>query len=99
MPRRPSSPRPRPTASRALPTISCAAGATHLLMEVSSHALDQDRLLGIQVEVAGFTNLTQDHLDYHGTMQQYGDAKARLFTRVRAGQQRDLRRSRRSVDS
>lgn len=57
-----------------------AAGASHLLMEASSHALDQDRLLGCQVEIAGFTNLTQDHLDYHGTMESYGAAKTRLFT-------------------
>jgi len=56
------------------------AGATHLLMEASSVAVDQNRLLGLDVEVAAFTNLTQDHLDYHGTMQRYGDAKQRLFT-------------------
>ena len=56
------------------------AGATHLLLEASSHALAQERLLGIELEVAAFTNLTQDHLDYHHTMEAYGAAKARLFT-------------------
>lgn len=55
------------------------AGASHLLLEASSHALDQDRLGGVQIEVAAFTNLTQDHLDYHQTMEAYGRAKARLF--------------------
>jgi UDP-N-acetylmuramoyl-L-alanyl-D-glutamate--2,6-diaminopimelate ligase len=55
------------------------AGASHLLLEASSHALDQDRLRGAQIEVAAFTNLTQDHLDYHQTMEAYGQAKARLF--------------------
>jgi UDP-N-acetylmuramoyl-L-alanyl-D-glutamate--2,6-diaminopimelate ligase len=56
------------------------AGATHLAMEVSSHALAQHRVLGTEFEVAAFTNLTQDHLDYHGTMEAYGEAKALLFT-------------------
>jgi UDP-N-acetylmuramoyl-L-alanyl-D-glutamate--2,6-diaminopimelate ligase len=56
------------------------AGATHLIMEASNVALDQGRTAGIDVEVAGFTNLTQDHLDYHGSMEAYGAAKARLFT-------------------
>ncbi|HEX6240513.1 MAG TPA: UDP-N-acetylmuramoyl-L-alanyl-D-glutamate--2,6-diaminopimelate ligase [Polyangiales bacterium] len=55
------------------------AGATHLVMEASSIAIDQRRTLGLSVEVGVFTNLTQDHLDYHGTMQAYGAAKARLF--------------------
>lgn len=56
------------------------AGATHLVMEVSSHGLDQHRVDAVRFAVAGFTNLTQDHLDYHGTMETYGAAKARLFT-------------------
>jgi UDP-N-acetylmuramoyl-L-alanyl-D-glutamate--2,6-diaminopimelate ligase len=56
------------------------AGATHLAMEASSHAIAQDRVLGIRFDVAGFTNLTQDHLDFHGTMQAYGETKALLFT-------------------
>jgi len=60
-------------------SIQRAAGATHLVMEVSSHALDLGRSSGLAVEVAAFTNLTQDHLDHHGTMDAYGEAKARLF--------------------
>jgi UDP-N-acetylmuramoyl-L-alanyl-D-glutamate--2,6-diaminopimelate ligase len=55
------------------------AGAVALAMEVSSIGLDQHRLDGVQFRVALFTNLTRDHLDYHGTMQAYGDAKAKLF--------------------
>jgi UDP-N-acetylmuramoyl-L-alanyl-D-glutamate--2,6-diaminopimelate ligase len=55
------------------------AGATHIAMEVSSHALEQGRVDAVAFKVAVFTNLTRDHLDYHGTMQAYGDAKAKLF--------------------
>ena len=55
-------------------------GITHLAMEASSHALDQQRLAGLTFEAAGFTNLTQDHLDYHATMQEYFEAKVRLFS-------------------
>lgn len=51
-----------------------------VVMEVSSHALDQDRVAGIDFKVAAFTNLTQDHLDYHKDMKQYRKAKERLFT-------------------
>lgn len=53
--------------------------ATHLVMEVSSHALAQERTAGTRFAVGAFTNLTQDHLDFHGTMEAYGEAKARLF--------------------
>jgi UDP-N-acetylmuramyl-tripeptide synthetase len=56
-----------------------AAGCTHVAMECSSHALALDRLEGVKFRVAAFTNLTQDHLDFHGTMEAYRDAKARLF--------------------
>ena len=49
-------------------------------MEVSSHGLDQGRVNGVAFDVAVFTNLTRDHLDYHGDMQAYGDAKKKLFT-------------------
>jgi UDP-N-acetylmuramoyl-L-alanyl-D-glutamate--2,6-diaminopimelate ligase len=55
------------------------AGASHVAMEVSSHALDQGRVNAVDFEVAVFTNLTRDHLDYHGTMDVYGAAKAKLF--------------------
>jgi UDP-N-acetylmuramoyl-L-alanyl-D-glutamate--2,6-diaminopimelate ligase len=58
------------------------AGATEAVMEMSSHALEQDRVWGLPVDVAMFTNLTQDHLDYHGTMERYFAAKARLFEGV-----------------
>ena len=54
-------------------------GADSVAMEVSSHGLDQGRVNGVAFDVALFTNLTRDHLDYHGTMQAYGAAKARLF--------------------
>lgn len=55
------------------------AGCTYAVMEVSSHALMQSRVEGIRFRVGVFTNLTQDHLDYHGTMEAYCDAKSRLF--------------------
>lgn len=57
-----------------------AAGVTHVVMEVSSHALAQQRVTGCAYDVAVFTNLTQDHLDYHGTMEDYWAAKQLLFT-------------------
>jgi UDP-N-acetylmuramoyl-L-alanyl-D-glutamate--2,6-diaminopimelate ligase len=59
-------------------------GATEAVMEMSSHALEQERVWGLPVDVAMFTNLTQDHLDYHGTMEEYFAAKARLFQGVGA---------------
>jgi UDP-N-acetylmuramoyl-L-alanyl-D-glutamate--2,6-diaminopimelate ligase len=55
------------------------AGAQAVAMEVSSHALDQGRVDAVHFDVAVFTNLTRDHLDYHGDMARYGAAKARLF--------------------
>ena len=55
-------------------------GVQAVAMEVSSHALDQHRVDGTRFRVAVFTNLTQDHLDYHGSMESYFEAKARLFT-------------------
>jgi UDP-N-acetylmuramoyl-L-alanyl-D-glutamate--2,6-diaminopimelate ligase len=56
-----------------------ALGAECVCMEVSSHALDQARVTGVRFNTAVFTNLTRDHLDYHGTMEAYGAAKARLL--------------------
>lgn len=56
------------------------AGALAVAMEVSSHALDQARVDSVSFDVAVFTNLTRDHLDYHGTMEKYLEAKQRLFT-------------------
>jgi UDP-N-acetylmuramoyl-L-alanyl-D-glutamate--2,6-diaminopimelate ligase len=56
-----------------------SAGVREVAMEVSSHALDQSRVDGVRFQTAAFTNLTRDHLDYHGSMQKYGAAKAKLF--------------------
>ena len=55
------------------------AGATHIAMEASSIGMDQGRLDGVRLHVAGFTNLSRDHLDYHQTMQEYEAAKSQLF--------------------
>jgi UDP-N-acetylmuramoyl-L-alanyl-D-glutamate--2,6-diaminopimelate ligase len=61
-----------------------SAGCTEAIMETSSHALAQERVWGLPVDVALFTNLTQDHLDFHGSMEDYAAAKARLFAGVGA---------------
>ena len=61
------------------------AGCTHMIMEVSSHALVLDRVAGIHFDVGVFTNLTQDHLDFHKTMEEYRKAKAILFARCDKG--------------
>ena len=60
----------------------CAAGVTHLALEASSHGLAQHRLDGLKIHVAGFTNLSRDHLDHHPDMEAYFTAKARLFTEL-----------------
>lgn len=57
-------------------------GISHVVLEVSSHSLDQNRTSGIRFDNAIFTNLTQDHLDYHRTMKDYFKAKAQLFTKL-----------------
>jgi UDP-N-acetylmuramoyl-L-alanyl-D-glutamate--2,6-diaminopimelate ligase len=57
-------------------------GIDHLAMEASSHGLDQYRLEGVKLKAAAFTNLTHEHLDYHGTMARYFRAKARLFEQL-----------------
>ena len=59
-----------------------AAGVTHVALEASSHGLDQSRLDGIVLAAAGFSNFSQDHLDYHHTLEAYFDAKMGLFTRL-----------------
>src|SRR3984885_14999984 len=59
-------------------------GATEAVMEMSSHALEQERVWGLPVDVAMFTNLTQDHLDFHGTMERYFQSKVKLFEGVGA---------------
>jgi UDP-N-acetylmuramoyl-L-alanyl-D-glutamate--2,6-diaminopimelate ligase len=61
---------------------AAAGGVTHAAMEASSHGIDQRRLDGVRLAAGGFTNLTQDHLDYHHTMEAYFEAKAQLFTRL-----------------
>jgi len=67
------------------------AGCTHCVMEVSSHALELRRDAGTKYHIAAFTNLTQDHLDFHGTMENYLFAKGKLFSRLgnQYGQTRD----------
>ncbi|CAN7438109.1 UDP-N-acetylmuramoyl-L-alanyl-D-glutamate--2, 6-diaminopimelate ligase [Phenylobacterium sp. LjRoot164] len=62
-----------------LMSVLAAKGVTRLAMEASSHGIDQRRLDGVELTAAGFLNLTQDHLDYHHTMEAYRDAKLRLF--------------------
>ena len=61
------------------------AGCTHVVMEVSSHALSLHRVDGVTFDVGVFTNLTQDHLDFHKTMEEYCRAKALLFTKSKVG--------------
>jgi UDP-N-acetylmuramoyl-L-alanyl-D-glutamate--2,6-diaminopimelate ligase len=60
-------------------------GATHVAMEVSSHALELGRVRAVRFRVAALTNLTQDHLDFHGSMEAYAASKARLFTELGPG--------------
>ena len=56
-----------------------AVGISHIVMEVSSHALDQYRVTDVDFNIAAFTNITPEHLDYHGTFENYKNAKAKLF--------------------
>lgn len=73
---------PEPITLHRLLADAARAGVTHAAMEASSHGLDQRRLDGVRLKAAGFTNLTQDHLDYHHTMEGYFAAKLGLFTRL-----------------
>ncbi|NPD15159.1 UDP-N-acetylmuramoyl-L-alanyl-D-glutamate--2,6-diaminopimelate ligase [Xinfangfangia sp. D13-10-4-6] len=73
---------PDPVTLHAMLAEAARDGITHAVMEASSHGLDQRRLDGVRLKAAGFTNLTQDHLDYHHTMEAYFEAKAALFTRL-----------------
>ena len=61
------------------------AGVEYVVMEVSSHSLELFRVYGIEYAVGAFTNLTQDHLDFHGTMEKYADAKKKLFSQSKCG--------------
>ena len=73
---------PDPITLHSVLSQAAAAGVTHAAMEASSHGLDQRRLDGVRLRAAGFTNFTQDHLDYHKTFEAYFAAKSALFTRV-----------------
>ena len=61
------------------------SGCTHVVMEVSSHSLTLERVAGIHFDVALYTNLSQDHLDFHGTMEEYAAAKRKLFSMCSIG--------------
>ena len=73
---------PDPVSLARMAADMIAAGKTHLVMEVSSHALDQSRTAGLDFRLAVYTNLSGDHLDYHGDMESYLAAKVRLFERL-----------------
>jgi UDP-N-acetylmuramoyl-L-alanyl-D-glutamate--2,6-diaminopimelate ligase len=73
---------PDPLTLQRLMADLAQAGIAHVAMEASSHGLDQRRMEAVQLAAAAFTNLTQDHLDYHGTMEAYFEAKLRLFTEL-----------------
>ena len=73
---------PEPVTLHRLLAQMAGEGVTHAAMEASSHGLEQRRLEAVRLAAAGFTNLTQDHLDYHGTMDAYFEAKAGLFDRL-----------------
>ncbi len=73
---------PEPITLHALLADASHNGINHLCLEASSHGLDQERLLGVPVTAAAFTNLTRDHLDYHGDEERYFAAKCRLFSEI-----------------
>src|SRR5581483_4940629 len=74
-------------------------GCENCVMEVSSHALDQGRVESIEFDISVFTNLTQDHLDYHATMEEYGNAKAKLFSSLKKGTKKFLKTAVVNADS
>lgn len=76
---------PEPNGLQALLRQMADSGCTHVVMEVSSHSLVLHRVHGIEFEVGVFTNLTQDHLDFHKTMEAYAEAKAKLFGMCKYG--------------
>ncbi len=78
----PSNTTPGPVQMAELTSEMVIAGMDHLVMEVSSHALDQKRTAGLEFDVGIFTNLTGDHLDYHGSMDSYLSAKVQLFAQL-----------------
>ena len=87
---------PFPHELQAVTAEAVALGATDLLMEVSSHSAAQGRIEGVRFDVGIFTNLTRDHLDFHGDMESYFSAKARLFREyLPAGGKRDRDRAER----
>lgn len=73
---------PDPVELHAMVADVAAAGITHLALEASSHGIEQYRLDGLKITAAAFTNLTRDHLDYHGSMEAYFAAKERLFAEL-----------------
>ena len=78
----PSLTTPDPIALQRMLAELVAAGVQHAALEASSHGLAQSRLDGLRLAAAAYTNLTRDHLDYHGSFEAYRDAKARLFTEL-----------------
>lgn len=76
---------PDPFDLQSMLALMVVEGCDYCVMEVSSHALDQERVAGCDFDIGVFTNLTQDHLDYHGTMERYMQAKKRLFSLCRTG--------------
>lgn len=73
---------PDPVKLRKIISLLAENGVTHMAMEASSHGLDQCRMDGLPIKIGAFSNLTRDHLDYHGTFENYLAAKMRLFSEV-----------------
>lgn len=73
---------PDPLVMHGVLSVLSDGGVTHTAMEASSHGIEQNRIDGVNLKAAAFTNLTRDHLDYHGTMESYFQAKALLFEKL-----------------